>query len=364
MTSMKIIGAGSIGNHLAHAARCKGWDVLLTDVDHEALRRTKEEIYPERYGAWDPKIQLGNTRETARESADVVFIGTPPDSHLTLAQEVMNKAPPRALIIEKPLCGPDLADCAEVWEQAQISDVFVGVGYNHVLGRNTRALEEIISQGGQGDVQTISAKTREHWGGIFKAHPWLSGPADSYLGFSSKGGGACGEHSHAINIWQHLAHLLSAGRVREVHATLDMRREGSAYYDQLCILSLRTEQGLVGEVVQDVVTFPTQKMARVQWSEEFAEWHVNYQSGADAVISGNGYEEPKVQLFEKTRSDDFIAEVDHLEQVLTGTVTESPISLQRGLETMMVIAAAFKSAEEKRDISIDWSFGYRPEALQ
>lgn len=364
MTSIKIIGAGSIGNHLAHAARVKGWDVLLTDIDPEALRRAREEIYPDRYGEWDPEIQLADSKEAVSEPADVVFIGTPPDSHITLAQDVLSRAQPRALIIEKPLCGPDLTGCSALWEQARESGVFLGVGYNHALGKNTVAMESILSRGGLGDIQTITAKTREHWGGIFQAHPWLPGPESSYLGFSSRGGGACGEHSHAINIWQHFAHILGAGRVREVSATLDMRHDGNAYYDQLAILALRTEQGLVGDVIQDVVTSPTEKMARIQGSQGFAEWHVNYESGADAVISGKGSGEPQVTLIEKTRADDFILEIEHLEQILNGTITESPISLQRGLDTMMVIAAAFKSAEEKRNININWSAGYRPEALQ
>jgi hypothetical protein len=44
-------------------------------------------------------------------------------------------------------------------------------------------------------------------------------------------------------------------------------------------------------------------------------------------------------------------------------VHDSPISLQRGLDTMMVIAAAFKSNEQRRRVTIDWSKGYVPEAL-
>lgn len=364
MTNIRIVGAGSIGNHIAYAARANGWNVLLTDVDPEALRRTREQIYPERYGEWDPAIQLADSIATVDEAADVVFIGTPPDSHLPLAREVLIKAPPRALIIEKPLCGPNLAGCAEIWKQAEESGVFVGVGYNHVLGWNTRAMEEVIAQGSCGELRTLSANTREHWGGIFQAHPWLTGPEDSYLGFSSRGGGACGEHSHAINIWQHFAHVLGAGRVQEVSALLDMCRDGDAYYDQLAILTLRTQQGLVGEVIQDVVTAPTNKMARIQWSEGFAEWCVNYQPGADAVISGGGPEGTQTQLFAKTRADDFKVEIEHLEQILQGAVTESPISLQRGLDTMMVIAAAFRSSEQKRTVTIDWSAGYRLAALQ
>ena len=143
-----------------------------------------------------------------------------------------------------------------------------------------------------------------------------------------------------------------------------MHQDGKALYDKLAILSLKTENGLTGEVIQDVVTFPTEKMARIQWSNGFAEWHVNYQPGADAVISGNGFEDPKINLIQKTRADEFRLEIEHLEKILSGKVTESPISLQRGLDTMMIIAAAFRAATDNRTVNIDWSVGYISDALQ
>ena len=67
-------------------------------------------------------------------------------------------------------------------------------------------------------VETIDVEFREHWGGIFAAHPWLEGPQDSYLGFWDRGGGASGEHSHAINLWQFFASQLGKGRIIEVSA--------------------------------------------------------------------------------------------------------------------------------------------------
>lgn len=364
MTSIRIIGAGSIGNHIAHAARSRGWDVLLTDNDQDALRRTREEIYPGRYGSWDEGIQLADSRDASKEGADVVFIGTPPDSHLPLAREVLEHTSPRALVIEKPLCGPDLAGCAELWDQVKDGNIFMGVGYNHTLARSTRAMEDVIRDNGGEDIQTLSTKTREHWGGIFNAHPWLSGPEDSYLGFSERGGGACGEHSHAINIWQHFSNVLGAGRVEEVTASMDMQRDGKAHYDQMAVLILRTENGLFGEVIQDVVTFPTQKSARLQWTDSFAEWHVNYEKNKDAIITGSSPEDSAAAYFEKTRADDFKVEIEHLEELLTGKTSESPISLQRGLETMMVIAAAFVSFKQRRTVKIDWESSYSLSAFQ
>ncbi len=175
----------------------------------------------------------------------MIFIGTPPDTHIALAMEALRNVSPKVLLIEKPLAGPDLAGCAQLAEAAKKAGVFAAVGYNHCLGKNTVLAEKHISEGVLGRLQTISARTREHWQGIFNAHPWLSGPAASYLGFSARGGGATGEHSHGINIWQHFAHVAGAGRVSEVSATLDLVKVDGADYDQSAFITLKTESGLI-----------------------------------------------------------------------------------------------------------------------
>ncbi len=38
---IKILGAGSIGNHLTNAARAMGWSVDLCDIDPRALDRAR-----------------------------------------------------------------------------------------------------------------------------------------------------------------------------------------------------------------------------------------------------------------------------------------------------------------------------------
>ncbi|MFT3987563.1 Gfo/Idh/MocA family protein [Aestuariivirga sp.] len=363
MHSIRIIGAGSIGNHLANAARAHGWRVTLTDIDPAALERTKTSIYPQRYGAWDKEIVLKDSRDAMGDEADVVFVGTPPDSHIALANAVLDRVTPKVLLIEKPLAGPDLAGCAALNDRLKKAGVFGAVGYNHTLGKNTVAAEAVIASGKLGPIATISARTREHWGGIFKAHPWLPGPAASYLGFSSRGGGSAGEHSHGINIWQHFANLIGGGRVAEVQAMLDMVQENGTDYDRLCYISLKTDQGLVGDVIQDVVTQPAEKSCRIQGRDGYVNWLVGAKPGHDGIISGIG-DQAEETLIAKTRADDFKAEIAHLEQVMAGKVKASPIALECGLDTMMVIAAAFKSHASGRRVRIDWSKGYTPEALQ
>ena len=261
MYKVKVLGAGSIGNHLANASRRRGWQVAICDLDPAALARTRNEIYPSRYGAWDEAIELYPVGDAPKSVYDLIVIGTPPDTHVDLAIEAITEGP-RAVLVEKPVCGPDLARAQEMFDLAKERGVQVFVGYDHVVGASAvHALEKARTLG---RIETLDVEFREYWGGIFAAHPWLDGPQDSYLGFWKRGGGASGEHSHAINLWQHFAQELGGGRVVEVNATLEYVKTDLVDYDSLCLLNLRSKSGLVGRVVQDVVTQPPRKWARIQ----------------------------------------------------------------------------------------------------
>ncbi len=110
MPSVKIHGAGSIGNHLANAARSKGWSVTVCDIDAAALKRMRNEIYPSRYGSWDAGIHLCSSDDAPRGDFDFIFVGTPPDSHISLALDAVEEAP-RAVLVEKPYATPDMNGC-------------------------------------------------------------------------------------------------------------------------------------------------------------------------------------------------------------------------------------------------------------
>jgi predicted dehydrogenase len=359
---VKVIGAGSIGNHLANASRRMGWSVDICDVDQKALDRTKSQIYPMRYGKWDESIGLYLSKDMPVGGYDLIFIGTPPDSHLPLALLAL-KEKPKALLIEKPLCGPDLKGAQELFDLAKELGVHVFVGYDHVVGQAAGLAAKLALTGGIGEVCTLDVEFREYWGGIFNAHPWLAGPWETYLGFWERGGGASGEHSHAINLWQYFAHTVGAGRVVEVQASLNMIQDERVNYDGLCLMNLRTENGLLGRCVQDVVTEPPRKWARIQGSKGFVEWQCAKEPGVDyvnATLPDRVVVEKKIT---KTRPDDFIQELKHIEEVLNNS-SFSVISIERGLETMLVIAAAHLSNSTKKSVRINYSKGFTPSALE
>ena len=237
-------------------------------------------------------------------------------------------------------------------------------------------------------MQTLDVEFREHWEGIFRAHPWLAGPADTYLGYWRKGGGASGEHSHAVNLWQHFAQVAGGGRVTQVSASVSYVREGAADYDRACEMSLRTEKGLFGRVAQDVVTRPASKRARIHGQEGIIEWVNGFSPEGDAVLVHRPGMAVETRVFPKKRPDDFIQELSHLAESLQAGAA-SPLALSRGLDsavviaavllagcggsptnietpagTIAVIAAAHASEREGRRVTLDWGAGPRPEALR
>jgi len=351
---VKIYGAGSIGNHLAQASRRIGWEVFVVDPDPKALQRMREEIYSKRYGRWDDSIRLYKSGEEPKGGFDVIFLGTPPDVRMKLALEVLSEEP-RVLQLEKPLCPPSLEGVNEFTDKLEKCFTQAVVGYDFVLSQAVKKAGEIMKPGVAkqlGEPLVLDVEFREHWGGIFSAHPWLSGPEDTYLGFWKKGGGTSSEHSHATNLWQHLAYLAGMGRIKEVSASMKMVKTDRVEYDQSCFLNLATEKGFIGRVVQDVITFPVKLYVRLQYNNGFLEIIFKGWEGGDVVRCGIAGREPEEIRISKTRPDDFYEEILHINDILEGKINakESPISLERGLDTMRVIQAAHASWLEKKTI--------------
>ena len=364
MKRVKVFGAGSIGNHLANASRRKGWSADICDTDPAALERTREMIYPGRYGKWDSSIGLYTNDKAPVGDYDLIVIGTPPDSHMQLARQAV-KEKPKAILVEKPVCTPDLAGAQALYEEAAAADVKLFVGYDHAVSKSAMLMSRLLSEQVVGSLDTLDVEFREFWGGIFAAHPWLDGPADTYLGFWKRGGGSCGEHSHALNLWQSFALASGAGRITEVSAKLQYVDDGKVNYDKLCLVELCTENGLLGRVVQDVVTRPTRKWGRAQGAKGYIEWLCGAKPGTDTVILGKDAGEISTTDIHKTRPDDFVEELNHIEAVMdSGDTAKSPIAIERGLDSMLIVAACHKSSAEGRTVQIDYSRGYVESAIK
>ncbi len=339
---VKIFGAGSIGNHLANASVELDYNVILVDNDPAALKRTKNEIYVQRYGAWNNKISLFLSGEEPNFECDLICIGTPPDTHYELLMNSI-KYPKSKILVEKPLSGLGFEILKKFSDLTNKDKKRIFVGYNHVVSKASKFLEKIILED-LGDPITLDVEFRENWKGIFKAHPWLSGPGDSYLGNINSGGGSSGEHSHALNLWQHFARLMGKKDVVKVLANYNMVSDEKTKlnYDSLSYFILETSEGFKGSVTQDVVTYPPRKIIKIQGSKLYAEWIINFEKNNDLVRTVNFQNKVNQYVFEKNRPDDFIVELEHILKFNEKDCL-SPINLDYGINTMRILNLALTS---------------------
>jgi predicted dehydrogenase len=348
MIKTKIIGAGSIGNHLAQACRRMGWSVAVVDADSNALERMRTDIYPKRYGAWDEEIKLFTADKAPRGGFDIIFVGTPPHVRMSVALEML-KEKPRVLQLEKPLCAPfdkNLKKFVVAYKKQKSTSVIVG--YDHAVAESIEKITNLLKEKIIGEVKTIDVEFREHWEGIFKAHPWLKGPQDTYLGYWKKGGGASGEHSHALHLWQYLAKISGIGVWKNMSSVLKVEKVGSAEYDSLAAFSFETDKRKIGRVIQDVITKPTRKWARIQGEKGFIEWNCGGHPNGDVVRYSGEDGIVKEEIFAKKRPDDFYRETLHIKNILDGKISakNSPLSFESALSVIKVLETAWKNQKK------------------
>ncbi len=341
MPKVLIIGAGSIGNHLAHACRIKKWEVDIVDIDSQALDRTRNEIYPSRYGSWDEDILLYSSIPQNRVW-DTIIIGTPPDTHTAIALDILKEHTPKVLLIEKPLTTPGMKDQDALTTALKNSGTRCLIGFNHNITDNTKFVETLIAQEIVGYPTGLSVSWLEDWSGIFKAHPWLTGPKDTYLGFTARGGGACCEHSHAIALWIHFSKKLALGSIRRIVGDMDMVRDNNVSYDETTEIRLTTAQGVVGVVKQDVKSLPATKMARIDGENGFIEWYANYESNCDFVRWCSDDKIIQERKFPKTRPDDFKNEINLIQEIMQSNLGSSAIDYEIGLQVAEITNSVVK----------------------
>ena len=334
----RIFGAGSIGNHLSNALRKLKYEVEVIDIDQLALLRMKNEIYPSRYGEWDQKIKL--LEKPSEEFVDIEIIGTPPDTHANILLDRLRDKSSRFWLVEKPFTIPNKSHIKDLEKKLTNFKNCIFVGYNHSV---SSAFAELIKDLNKCSLpKKISCSWEEHWGGIFKAHPWLAGPKDSYLGFKNRGGGALMEHSHGLHLLVILFRLFNL-EVRDIKPLVLMDNENN--YDQKTCLSFEFEDSNVHSFSStDVISKNVNKSLIIETEEEIFSVIFGSDGGtSDTYIKKTRLGE-EVKKFKKTRADDFICEMKIIDKLLKNTPQDSlleNLSCKNALKVANICANIF-----------------------
>lgn len=338
MKKVLIIGAGSIGNHFANACRKLRYDTSITDISSKSLNLMKNEIFPKRYKKWDKKINIISHEDLKEHFKinmyDLVIIGTPPNTHLQIFNQIKNYKI-KNILIEKPLC--EYKQNENLFLQYQ-KNLKVFCGYNHSVSKSFNYFAKKIKNK---KFHFIKVNWNESWRGILNAHFWMENEYDSYLGDYKIGGGALQEHSHGLHILLTVSKILKININQKKIKSLSMFKSNKKKkYDVLNLINYITKKiSLFLEI--NLINNPPIKNVVCFSNKGMLEYVVNYKPGYDAVLDSSD-PKSKIRMFKKERSSDFIDEIKHIFSIKTKQQYQlSPINLKYGIDTIKIINKIF-----------------------
>tara|TARA_B100000242_G_scaffold287093_1_gene253458 strand:+ start:1 stop:1023 length:1023 start_codon:yes stop_codon:yes gene_type:complete len=337
----RIFGAGSIGNHLSNALRKLNYEIELVDIDKSALDRTKNEIYPSRYGKWDKSIKLLTL--PSEDFVDLEIIGTPPDTHANILLERLKQNKSRYWLVEKPFTIPSQTHIEELERKIGKFKDSIFVGYNHSVSPAFKSLIEDINK--CNNPTKISCTWEEHWGGIFNAHPWLDGPKDSYLGFKNRGGGALMEHSHGIHLLTILFDIFNF-KINELKASVILDKEQN--YDEKTYVAFNFKNSdALSFYSTDVITKNVKKSLEIEADNQLFSLTFGSDNGTNDTYIKKTKSNQIIKKFSKTRADDFIYEMKLLDELIKDKKRDAflkNISCEKALKVALICANIFDNS--------------------
>ena len=341
MKNILIFGSGSIGNHMSNASVSLGCNVSITDKDPKALKRMKNEIYPKRYKKWNlniNQIQYKNVYNI-KKKFDLIIVGTPPDSHFEIFNKCKKNLIFNKILIEKPISNFQDHRIYDLGKTHKNLKIFCG--YNHSVNFSMRYFFDILKNIKK-QIKAVSINWKEGWDGILGAHPWLINEFDSYLGNYKKGGGSIQEHSHGIHALVCILNILKIKKFKLLDKLILYKKKGGKKYDYFSSFFIENNN-IFFKYETDLITFPPEKNIYVKFKYGYLKWICNYKKNLDAVIFKN-HNKILIKTFKKTRTSEFINELDHIRKISTKrTYENSPINIYNALNTFSIIQKLLKN---------------------
>lgn len=329
---IKIIGAGSAGNHMAYALTTlkKVKEIFLTDVNQKSLDRSKNQIFLKRYKKWNNKIKLEieNKNLEKNNKFDAIIISSPPEFHRKNIFDNINKS--NIFLIEKPLCLPNSKDINFFKNiiKKNNNKIFM-TGYNHRLFPSTIFLKKLLSKE---KIKYCKVSFKENIGGFLNAHTWMNSINESYLSKSKKGGGSLSEHSHALNLLQYILH---DKKISIIEKNYKFNKDKKNYHDVSFGAFLKINN-ILCEFEQNFVTLPVEKKIKVITKNKIFNLIYNFKNQSD-IITVNNYKKIKKYYFHKERKDDFIYEAKYLCKIISQKNHNNILDIKNSINTIEVI---------------------------
>lgn len=343
MNTILIFGAGSIGNHMAFAARKLKSDVYLTDINPLALKRMKKEIYPNRYKNWDKKIRFIDFKKVFNQKInfDLIIVGTPPNTHIKLFKKCFKKLIFKKILIEKPLCVYNENNFKDLNKLLKKKMIFCG--YNHSISNAYHYFSNLIDKKFK-NIEYLDVNWNEGWQGILKAHFWIKNEFQSYLGNIKDGGGALHEHSHGLHLFQLILDKFKL-KIKNFkkNVIINFKKKGEKKYDNYTHMTLSKPNQIL-KYTTDLISYPAEKKILIKKGCYKATLEFNHKYNTDNVSFFKNNKLLTSKNFKKTRSSEFEGELKHILKIQNvKKFSNSNINVITGIKTIKLIKSILKN---------------------
>lgn len=228
-----VIGCGSIGErHIKNLKNIKVGEILATDLDPKRLNLIKE-----KYGI----TVFSDMKNAFSKNPDVVFICTPPSSHIEIAYEAIKNNV--HVFIEKPISNT-LKGVDELIETAKKKNLLVFVGYNFRFHKGIQFVKKMIDEGKIGKILSARAEFGQY---LPDWRPWQD-YTKSYTAKKDLGGGVILDGSHEIDYMRWFL-----GDAEYIHCFADKISDLDVETEDVAEILIKFKSGAVCEIHLDFI---------------------------------------------------------------------------------------------------------------
>jgi UDP-N-acetylglucosamine 3-dehydrogenase len=324
-----LCGLGEIGQvHLRAVNGCEQAElVAVCELDRDLAADSVDESVA---------IHSDLSVMLAGNGIDVVDICLPHHLHRPVAIEALDSG--CDVILEKPMAA-DLEGCDAIADAARAAGRRVGLSHNQIFFAPHRKLVDLIRSGELGELQSLYERA------------WLGGKYGGWRTDSRQVGGGL-----LMDAGVHRIYMATqiGGPVEQVTAVMDAPRSEDSF-----VLTLVFASGAIG-VIQGAYNGPdgifddrievhaSNGMAEVPGCEAFFEGDLTGETMLRARIDGRWTDRPVEDSWDGSV-------VRSVQSILASLADrqDPEVGLEQGRETVAIIEAAYRSAEQGRTVSMD-----------
>ena len=304
-----IFGAGSVGAHHANAATFLGANVSITDINENQLLYLKKNLYPNRYGKWNKKIDIIDYDNIfkIKKKIDLIILGISPSNHMTVLKDCIKNLKFNKILVEKPLFVFNQRINIKIFKKFENK---IYCGFNHEVSESILFVKKYIKS--KNKIKKIKIKWAESFSYLLKAHPWIKKIEDTYLSNIYKGGGVLHEFSHAVHLTNSLKNLIIRKKSLKLKSRIVFKKnKNKKKYDILSKILLKNKNFEINTHI-DGKSNPPEKKISIYSNNEKLVWERLADKNIEKITIFKNGDSKLNKIFKISRPQDFITQIKFL----------------------------------------------------